>query len=258
MTMKSLTEIANYYGTDKGTIGPSVGWIAHNYTDIYESYLWRYRQASINLLEIGLGVTGQRWDAQIVHGRNKGGASIKMWYDYFPNANIYGIDINPSTFLENDRIRTFAVDQGNKDDLINFLKSIGKIEFEVIIDDGSHRPDHQQITLSILFERLKSGGLYFIEDLLSNGLGDNYKGRMACDNVRNSRSILKYYSNHGEFAEPNAFINPEYLEDNIDRVFFHVPRISVSIALQANFRRPIRKVVKFRPDSESLCLIVKK
>ncbi len=94
MKQKSLTQIANLHGTDKGTTGPSSNWHAHNYTDVYEAYLERWKDKPIRLLEIGLGVTGDQWEAQIVHGKNTGGASIKMWHDYFQSGRIYGIDIN--------------------------------------------------------------------------------------------------------------------------------------------------------------------
>lgn len=108
MTLKTLTELANLYGTDKGTIGPNPNWEPHNYTDIYEAYLARYRYSAITILEIGLGVTGLRWETTIVQGRNTGGASVKMWHDYFPNARIYGIDINPCPDLNKDRITTLC------------------------------------------------------------------------------------------------------------------------------------------------------
>ena len=80
---KPLTEIANHFGTDKGTQGPSENWNAHNYTDVYDAYLNTFRDSPINFLEIGLGVTGKNWRADIVHGKNSGGASIKMWHEYF-------------------------------------------------------------------------------------------------------------------------------------------------------------------------------
>ena len=106
--MKSLTELANLYATDKGTQGPSSTWSVNNYTDLYEVYLDPYRNSEINFLEIGLGVTGDRWESRIVHGRNSGGASIRMWYDYFSKAKIFGIDINGCSYLDNDRIATFV------------------------------------------------------------------------------------------------------------------------------------------------------
>jgi len=114
MHKTSLTEIANKYATDKGTMGPTEKWPANNYTDIYDSYLNQKRDEPITLLEIGLGVTGDAWESYIVQGRNKGGASINMWYEYFPNARIFGIDVNSAPYLDNDRTSTYVCDQGNK------------------------------------------------------------------------------------------------------------------------------------------------
>src|SRR5437588_5742537 len=101
--VQSLTALANKYGSDKGTLGPSASWPAHNYTDIYEAYLWSRRNEPITLLEIGLGVTGEAWRADIAHGRNQdGGGSVKMWQDYFPKARIVGADINPARHLDTE------------------------------------------------------------------------------------------------------------------------------------------------------------
>lgn len=258
MHSKSLTELANLYGTDKGTTGPSSRWGGHNYTDVYEAYLGSYRQSPLVLLEIGLGVTGVNWDSPIVHGRNTGGASLKMWHDFFPKARLYGIDINECRYLENNRIRTFVADQGRIEDLEAFVEETQGIEFDVIIDDGSHRPDHQQVCLSYFFRKLKSGGLYFIEDLLSNGLGDGTRGTMACDQVRNTRSVLKHYKKHGRFLEPNGFIDPDYLRGEISSLSFHVPDLSVGYSFRPHPKRLFKKVVSYHPDTESLCAIRKK
>ena len=255
---RSLTELANMYGTDKGTIGPSAECSAHNYTDIYEAYLERHRRSALTILEIGLGVTGERWNARIVRGRNTGGASIKMWYDYFPNSQIYGIDLNECSCLDSDRVRTFVADQGRVEDLDLFTEATGAIEFDVVVDDGSHRPDHQQVSFSYFFKKLKAGGLYFIEDLLSNGLGDGASGTMACDNVRNTRSVLKQYLLQGSFLEPNAIMDQAYLGTHIDSVSFHVPRVGVRHLFRSHLRRPIQKVVYYAPNTESLCAIRKK
>lgn len=254
----SLTELANKYGTDKGTIGPSDAWSAHNYTDVYEPYLERYRRSAIAILEIGLGVTGDRWDARIVHGRNAaGGASLRMWYDYFPNARIYGIDVNECSYLDNDRIRTFAADQSKVEDLDAFMKAVGGVEFDIIIDDGSHRPDHQQISFSYFFQRLKTGGLYFIEDLRSNGLGDRVLRGKGSSRVKNTRSVLKHYLLHGSFLEPNALLDQAYLDQHIGYLRFHAPDVAVKY-VAGHLRQPLQKVVYYAPDTEALCVVRKK
>lgn len=221
----SLTDIANLEGTDKGTVGPFANWPAHNYTDVYEAYLARLRQQPINLLEVGLGVPGEFWDARMAQGRNAGGgASLRMWHGYFPRAMIYGADINAAPHLDNERTKTFVLDQGDPQAVAAFLDSIGDVSFDVIIDDGSHKPDHQQVSLGCLFPRLKSGGLYIIEDLLANGKGDGKSNRMSSDTALNTRRVLKSFSRDGNFESPHALEGAEYLASHIDQLNFHVPR----------------------------------
>lgn len=255
---KSLTEIANIYGTDKGTIGPSDDWSGNNYTDIFEAYLEKYRDSELNVFEIGLGVKGDYWEAKIVQGRNLGGASLKMWYDYFPNAKIFGIDVNECSYLDNDRITTCVADQGNVDDLENFKKITEPSMFDFIFDDGSHRPDDQQTALSYFFSYLKPGGLYFIENLFSNGLGDGTKGRMASDKIKNTRSVLKHFQKFGIFLEPNGLTNQTYLAENIDSINFHCPQVLVKFKFRANPLYPIKRVISYTPGTETLCAIRKK
>ncbi len=199
--MKSLTDIANEYGTDKGTLGPSENWGGHNYTDLYDAYLWPLRDQPVHLLEIGLGVTGDAWDARIVVGRNSGGgASIKMWYDYFPRGQLVGLDINPGAHLDNDRISTFIVDQGDSEALRSVCR--GR-EFDVVVDDGSHRPDHQQISLGTIWPHLKAGGFYIIEDLTNNGRGDPDRGRHHSTSVLNTRSVIRSFAESGRIRRPS-------------------------------------------------------
>lgn len=244
----SLTEIANLHGTDKGTVGPSADWGAHNYTDIYEACFAGLRDQPITLLEIGLGVTGKNWRADIAHGRNKdGGGSIKMWHDYFHNGQIFGIDINDASHLDNDRITTMRVDQGNSEDLNSFIEAHNRPAFDIIIDDGSHRPDHQQISLSVLFEHLKPGGIYAIEDLSANGLGDPAHGRHSCNSIINTRIVLKSLVANGSFATPNAFAEPDNLASQIATITFHVPS-----------RKDGSGKVRFQHGSERIALIRKK
>lgn len=258
MNGKSLTELANQYGSDKGTIGPTAKWSAHNYTDVYEAYLERYRNDPVTMIEIGLGVSGKAWNSFIVRGRNSGGASPKMWHDYFPNARIYGIDVNECAYLDNERVRTFVADQGNTADLERVMQAVGNVEFDFIFDDGSHRPDHQQISLGYFFKKLKPGGLYFIEDLARNGCGDGKSGRSDSPDVLNTRRVLKHFRERGEFPQPHAIGDPDYLRDTIAAVNFHVPRMWVTATFKPRLRRPLGRLNRFLPDSETLCAIRKK
>lgn len=68
--MRTLNEIATELGTDKASFG-------HNYVEKYEKQLADYKDKPFKLLEIGIDV----------------GYSIKMWKEYFQQADIHAIDI---------------------------------------------------------------------------------------------------------------------------------------------------------------------
>jgi hypothetical protein len=216
----SLTELANRFGSDKGTAGPGPGFPGHHYTSVYETYLGGYRDRAFSLVEIGLGVKGDRWEAKLVQGRNSGGASVKMWRGYFPRAQIYGLDVNECAYLDDERTRTFVADQGNIEDLARFVEAVPS--FDVVIDDGSHRPDHQQISLDFLFPHLSPGGLYFIEDLLPNGKGDGRTWRSSSDRVLNTRCILKHYLATDTLREPHLLANFASWREDIASIDFHI------------------------------------
>lgn len=147
--MKTLEEIADHYATDKRKSD-------HNYTFYYEQYFESLRKAELNVVEIG-----------ILNHPNKAsrpyeGASILLWKDYFENSTIHGLDINDHTGLAQDRVKIYVADQGDRDQLKTIFT---ELEPDIIIDDGSHFMHHQQISFGFLFQYLKSGGIYVIEDL---------------------------------------------------------------------------------------------
>jgi Methyltransferase domain len=217
-----LSEIASKYHCDKGLFGPSENWNGNNYVDVYEAYLRDRADQPLQILEIGIGVAGPSWDAKIAQGQNReGGASLKMWYEFLPNSKIYALDINPATHLDNDRVKTAVVDQGSREQLESFRASMGESKFDLIIDDGSHRGDHQQITLELLWPLLKSGGMYVIEDLNDRGFGERTSGRHTSD-VISTRKLLLNLSRTGEISSPNAFKDTAFV-DEISDIRFHCP-----------------------------------
>lgn len=264
--MGLLTAIANEEGTDKGTISPVEHWPCHNYTDVYEAYLKPLRRLPISLLEIGLGVEGPGWHPPIAQGRNiQGGASMRMWYRYFPEARIFGIDVNPAAFLNNDRIHTGVVDQSDPAQLRAFLADHGIDRIDVVIDDGSHRPDHQQISFATLFPYVAPGGLYFIEDLAANGRGDRATGRHANADVLSTRQVLRAFAETGTFPQPNAFGNEAKLRESIDEISFHCPAVVIerTAVVRAARRYGWRFLrgwfrTRFQTGEEQLCVVHKK
>lgn len=98
------------------------------------------------------------------------GASIRMWSENFPHANIIGVDnVNrPDEYNELNSLKNIKIIIGDAGDR-NFLQD--KFEngrYDIIIDDASHKYNDTLAALLQLFPYLKNGGLYVIEDLHIN------------------------------------------------------------------------------------------
>jgi len=156
--MKKLNEIIDWYGSDKNLSG---------YTPYYVEIFESIRTNNIELLEIGIGtiiVSAQSSMANTKIPNYKPGASLRSWQEYFPNARIYGGDIQLDTQFVEDRIKTFLFDSTKKFECDVTLEDM---KFDIIIDDGWHAYEAQLSTFDNLFSRVKSGGYYIIEDIES-------------------------------------------------------------------------------------------
>jgi cephalosporin hydroxylase len=141
--MPTLTEIANKYTCDKGT----EHYEKHGYTEEYQKII--PSSGEVNLLEIGV------WH----------GDSLKMWREYNPEMKIDAIDINMDVYnyiKDSDKIKIHIGDQTD----YNFLTSVVSDKtYDFIIDDGSHKSQDIIMSFKFLYDYLKPGGYYFIEDL---------------------------------------------------------------------------------------------
>ena len=150
----TLDELGLRFGTDKSSP-------FHNYLNFYESFMAPLREAPITLLEIGVFR----------------GASLATWREYFPNAKIVGVDIQPTAKqFETDRVHIELADQSNLEHLAELAVKHGP--FDIVIEDGSHMWEHQTTTLRALFPFVRNGGYYVVEDLQTNygALQQKYRG----------------------------------------------------------------------------------
>ena len=69
--------------------------------------------------------------------------------------------------------KIFVADQGKTLSLRQALSQMPK--FDIVIDDGSHRPKDQKITFRETFKQVNEGGIYAIEDLHTS-YRENYGG----------------------------------------------------------------------------------
>jgi hypothetical protein len=156
--LTELCRLAEYYGTDKLGV----------YTPFYDLLFSARREKVYKVLEVGIGTP-----TAMAHVPNYcPGASLRMWKDYFPNAEIHGIDKDAAAVNTpfGDRILTHRVDQSYEADLLDALPALalgGK--FDLIVDDGSHKPEDQLLTFQVLSKLLDPRGLYIIEDIYPPG-----------------------------------------------------------------------------------------
>jgi len=146
VTRPSLTDLAKKYQTDK--------WGAHRYTPHYERHLGYLRDEKFTLLEFGIG--GYR-------ATGRGGASLRMWKEFFPNARILGVDVEDKTFVNDDRITAYVGSQTDESLITSIIRDFGDVK--VVIDDGSHQNAHVRASFAFVFPLLGDRTHYIIEDL---------------------------------------------------------------------------------------------
>jgi len=161
----NLEKLAIKYGTDKSSE-------VHNYCEKYEKYLPFNRYDNLNILEIG-----------VLNGK-----SLKTWQEYYYKSKIVGIDINPDCKQYDDRNNNIYVEIGSQDDHV-FLNDIMREygPFDMILDDGSHMNEHVIFSFEHLFQSLKSGGIYIVEDV-STSYWSWYGG-----GLNNPNSMMEYF-----------------------------------------------------------------
>jgi hypothetical protein len=186
-----LTRLAIRHGTDK--------WGPHFYAPVYHSLFSHLRDKPVRLLEIGVGGYGFT---------SIGGASLAMWADYFPNGTIVGIDISEKKLALGPRV---TIRRGSQDDPV-FLEALSNEfgPFDIIIDDGSHVPEHVLKSFSVLFPRMADVGQYVIEDVQTS-FWPNFGG--SPDNGGGTVQLAKTMLEHLNYAEfkivrPNLQVKP--------------------------------------------------
>ena len=118
------------------------------------------------VFECGLGTNNPNLQSNMtINGMP--GASLRVWRDYFKNAQIYGADIDKDILFQEDRIKTYYVDQLNTPSIETMWGKIRIQNFDIIIDDGLHTTDANINLFINSFNKLKKNGIYIIEDVHS-------------------------------------------------------------------------------------------
>jgi glycosyltransferase involved in cell wall biosynthesis len=134
------------------------------YLGAYGKWFEQIRNKRVSILEIGI----------------QNGGSLEIWLKYFRNAEfIVGCDINTScaelTF-SSKKISVIVGDANN--DQVERRISDTCPNYDIIIDDGSHKSSDIVRSFSRYFKNLKLDGFYIIEDLHCS-YWDEFEGALA-------------------------------------------------------------------------------
>ena len=125
----------------------------HSYLPLYDKLLLPIKEKAKTILEIGV----------------LRGGSIKLWYDYFKKATIYGLDIKDLVKINELKkkkriILNLSINAYDK----NFVKTNFEdkdIKFDFILDDGPHTLKSMLQCITLYSKLLKDNGILIIEDI---------------------------------------------------------------------------------------------
>lgn len=217
--MNRLTNLANKHKTDKGT----EYMYSHGFTLFYEPFLQKFENPTI--LEIGTAE----------------GSSAKMFNDYFDgNCTIYTVDINDnSKKVEGyNNIHFIQCDAGGEKGIWELLEILKDVDFDIIIDDGSHVWEHQFLLLMYLHRKVKKGGIYILEDLHTSY---DYSFTFGPKTTENSPLFFLNFFDRPDLLGENETND---IKNSIEDVFIFNHRNEKNFWLFAN--RSITAVLTFR------------
>jgi len=194
MATKTYLEIFNEHN---GLV--SHKWI--HYFFVYDSIFKRFLEKGepLKMLEIGV----------------QNGGSLEIWKKYLPqNSKIYGIDINEKcTQLKFSEGISFHL--GSAVDKQFMEKTFGDVEFDVIIDDGSHVCKDVIDAFEYLFPKLKNGGCYIVEDMHTS-YWKEYGGGL------HEGTSIEYFKKWIDIGINREYVGNGLADSNIGKMISHI------------------------------------
>ena len=185
-------------------------------------------------------------DLTILEFGVKEGRSTKIFLQHCEKngGKLYSIDVNDYKDKFNDSNWTFIQ---SRDDDFDYLENKLPKKFDVIYLDSLHEADHVEKILYYYFDKLKIGGLFFIDDTswlpyIENSQRDNFYCEI--NNKETFDKLLEIYNvNFDRFD-----INFDFTSSGVCKIFKKSEKLAKSkkISIRAmSFKNFIRKIVKF-------------
>jgi hypothetical protein len=168
----ALSELCDKYGSDKGETGRHshpYNWPSHMYANFYARVFRNYRRHVKSVFECGIGTNNPFLESSM-GATGRPGASLRIWREYFQNAQIIGADIDRDILFEEERIKTYHVDQMDPSSICALWNNVGRTEFDIMIDDGLHTFEAGKCLFENSIRHLSEEGIYIIEDVDNSDL----------------------------------------------------------------------------------------
>ena len=205
----NLTDMADARGLDQGSK-------KHRFTELYNMLLAPYRGRAIKMGLLGLGGIGDGTSPE-----------LDMWLEFLPKASIYGMDWRELIDAPDKRVNLARSSFETVDDVSRASEDFP--DLDIVLDDATHASHHQQNAFIALFPRLKSGGLYLIEDLRFQPKDMETSGGVK------TAPLFRKFQKTGSFDHPNAEANAQ--------LNALIPHFSGCFMFQAKFEKDRRDQV---------------
>jgi hypothetical protein len=155
-----MCRVMTKYGSDKGRL--------NYYTPVYSALFKDRCNEAVRIFELGLGTNNTELPSNMgPYGAP--GASLRGWRELFPNARVYGADVDRSILFEEDRIKTFYCNQLDQSSIRDLWSNPGLNEgADILIEDGLHTFEGNISFLEGSLRHLRPGGIYVTEDIMLN------------------------------------------------------------------------------------------
>jgi len=174
-------------------------WI--HYFFAYDSIFKRFleKKEPIKMLEIGV----------------QNGGSLEIWKKYLPqNSKIYGVDIDERC-MQLKFSEGISFHLGSAVDKRFMEKTFGGLEFDVIIDDGSHVCRDVIETFEYLFPKMKNGGCYIVEDMHTS-YWKEYGGGL------HKKTSIEYFKKWIDMGINREYVGSDLVDSNIGKMISHI------------------------------------
>ncbi len=186
----NLTDLADAKGIDRGSA-------RHRYTELFNMLFQPLRQRKLKIVLVGLDGGKAVRDPKAWKPAAK--PMLEMWLEYVPKAEFVVLDRAKAAPLKDDRVTYKKVSLEDQDEIENAVADTP----DIVIDDATHAAHHQQNALCALFPKLRSGGIYAVEDLRSSPKAIEKQGFVK------TAALFQGYVETGIFEHPDEDVKDD-------------------------------------------------